>query len=174
MSLFKSNTFLFFALTLLVWGAWQWYKAPAFSEGQKAPDFVGYLENGDSIRLSDFEGKYVLLDFWASWCGPCRRKNPELVRIYERHKTQAFTIISVGLEARKAPWLQAIAQDGLRWPYHISDIQRMDDHVARLYSVREIPTTYLLSPDRQVIGVNLDFESMDALLTQKLAELPSH
>ena len=135
---------------LLVWGAIKLYRAPAYSNGTPAPDFVGYKMDGDSIRLSDFKGQMILLDFWGSWCGPCRQENVTLVRIYNKYKNATFQkeskfdIISVGIETRKKYWLNAIEQDGLVWPNHVSDLKRLNDHVALLYGVREIPTTYLL------------------------------
>ncbi len=158
----------------IVWGGLQWYRAPKFSQGNKAPDFVGYLPEGDSIRLSSFEGDLVLLDFWGSWCGPCRQHNRSLVKIYAKYKDKdfgnggRFQIISLGMETNKKRWLSAIEKDQLIWDMHVSDIKRLDDHVALLYGVREIPTTYLVDAEQNIIATNPTEEQLDEILTQKL------
>lgn len=171
---FFKNWLAFPLLLGLVWLGWKWYAAPAFSNGTKAPSFVGQLPTGDSIALEDFRGQYVLLDFWASWCAPCRKASPELVRLYEKYhsapfaEAKGFTIISVGMEKDRGAWLRAIKKDNLYWPNHISDLKRMNDHVGLLYGVREIPTTYLLNPQGVIVGVNLSESELDKLLERQL------
>ena len=151
------------------------YKKPKYAHGEVAPNFVNYLANGDSIQLSDFEGKMVLLDFWGSWCGPCREENPKLVKLYEKFNGKKFKdfedfeIISVGIETRKQRWLNAIKKDGLYWENHVSDFQRLNSKTAKLYGVREIPTKYLISPEGYIIGVNTPFEELDKILSDELA-----
>jgi len=163
-------------IILIVWGAKKLYQAPAFSNGVPAPDFVGYKPNGDSLRLSNFEGQLVLLEFWGSWCGPCRQHNKKIVPLYHKYKdakfknATKFNIISVGVETQKKRWLAAIKKDKLVWDNHISDIKRLNDHVALKYGVREIPTSYLLDANRQIIGVNLSGEELDEILTQRQVE----
>jgi thiol-disulfide isomerase/thioredoxin len=158
---------------LVVWLAIKWYKMPGQSSGAMAPDFVGYLANGDSLQLSDFKGDLVFLDFWGSWCGPCRAYNKGLVEIYQKYKNTKFkkerklTIISVGIEIQKNYWLTAIQQDGLVWPNHVSDINRLYDHVALLYGIKEIPNTFLIDGNGQIIGVNLLEEKLDEILAQR-------
>lgn len=158
----------------LVWLGWKWYAAPAFSNGTIAPNFVGQTMTGDSIELNDFKGKFVLLDFWASWCAPCRKDSPKLVSLYNKYKSaefasaEGFAIISIGMEKSREAWLKAIRQDNLYWPYHISDLKRMNDHVGQLYGVRQIPTTYLLNPKGVIVGVNLSEIEIDKLLKRQL------
>lgn len=154
-----------FILLLIAGGAyWRyWYVTPAHSSGEPAPDFTGYLANGDSIRLSQFKGKKVLLDFWGSWCGPCRRANRDLVAIYNQNPDK-FEIISIGIEDNAERWQKAIAQDGLSWKHHISDLRMFDDHVALLYGIRAIPATLLLDEQGHILKVKPTKEQLKALI----------
>ncbi len=161
-------------IILIVWLGLKWYKAPIFSQGTDVPNFVGYLPDGDSIQLADFKGQIVLLDFWGSWCGPCRQNNRSLVNIYRQYKDASFineskfTIISIGAESRKSSWLAAIEKDGLVWPYHISDLKRLDDHVALLYGIKEIPTTYLLDGNQNILKTNPTEQELNEILSLRL------
>ena len=155
----------------LVWLGLRWYRTPGVKHGQQSPDFVGYLANGDSMRLSDLEGQVVLLDFWGSWCGPCRKANRDLVDLYQVYKnaefedgSKGFTILSVGIETDKQAWLNAIEKDGLVWPHHVSDLERFSDRVALLYGIREIPSTFLLNGQREVLAVNAAVPQLRATL----------
>ena len=103
--------------------------------GKLAPDFEETKTDGSKMKLSDLRGSVVLIDFWASWCGPCRRENPAVVQLYEQYKDQGFTVISVSLDKDKAKWLAAIEKDNLSWPNHVSDLGSWNSKVARQYGV---------------------------------------
>lgn len=153
---------------------YQWYKAPKYSQGEVAPNFTSITPNGEEMSLSDFKGQYVLLDFWGSWCGPCRVESPSLVQLYTKYKgtefenADGFTIFSVGMETNKDRWKAAIQQDNLYWSNHVSEVKRLNSDVALQYKVREIPTKYLISPEGNIIGVNMGFAEMDKLLSKQL------
>lgn len=170
----KLKELLFIPLIMfLVWGAIKIYRIPGQSKGAMAPDFVGYMPDGDSLRLSDFKGQLVLLDFWGSWCGPCRQHNSKVVPIYQKYQgvtfqeESNFTIISVGIETNKNRWLAAIKKDNLDWPNHVSDISRLEDHVALAYGIKEIPNTFLIDGKGQIIGVNLSPEKLEEILAKR-------
>ncbi len=166
--------FILFFLVLLVAGFGYWYwKVPKFSDGELAPDFTSTRPDGSSMTLSDYRGDYVLLDFWGSWCLPCRKENPQLVQLHKKYKearfqdASAFTMVSVAIEMNPKAWKAAIAKDGLAWPNHVSTVSRFKDPVAQLYGVREIPTKYLIGPQGNVLSVNQSVAEIDAFLAGK-------
>lgn len=143
-------------------------KLKATSVGSVAPDFTQNDPTGKPISLSSFKGKYVLLDFWASWCGPCRQENPNVVKAYNQYKAKNFTILSVSLDRPngKDAWLQAIKDDGLTWN-HVSDLQFWNNQVAKLYSIQSIPGNFLIDPTGKIVAKDLRGEELE----QKLAQL---
>jgi len=132
-----------------------------------APDIEMANPNGELMRLSDLRGQYVLVDFWASWCGPCRRENPNVVRLYNKYKNKGFTIFSVSLDEDPEAWKTAISRDKLSWPNHVSDLKRWDSPVIQQYGFTGIPFTVLLNKEGNFIAVNLRGEALE----QKLKEL---
>lgn len=138
----------------------------AFIIGGVAPDFAQKTPEGQDIKLSELRGKVVLIDFWASWCGPCRRENPNVVRVYNQYKDKGFEILGVSLDNAKDRWLQAIQQDGLTW-MHVSDLKGWSNAVAQTYGVRSIPQTILLDAEGKIIARNLRGPSLE----EKLAEI---
>lgn len=120
----------------------------------KAPDFALPDTSGKKVALSSFKGKYVLLDFWASWCQPCREENPNVVAAYNQFKNKNFTILSVSLDQDKDAWLKAIHDDGLTWN-HVSDLKHWDSEAANLYNVTGIPYNFLIDPNGNIIAEDL-------------------
>ncbi|MFT3737427.1 MAG: TlpA disulfide reductase family protein [Breznakibacter sp.] len=134
--------------------------------GNKAIDFSAPSPNGDTVTLSDFYGNYLLLDFWASWCGPCRKENPNLVKAYRKFKEKGFNIVGVSLDKDRERWLSAVASDSLDW-VHVSDLLFWDSKPAQLYGIRSIPSNFLLGADGTIIGQNLHGDELE----KKLEEL---
>jgi len=136
--------------------------------GATAPDFIQNDVNGVPVRLSSFKGKYVLLDFWASWCGPCRQENPNVVRTYNKYKGKNFTILGVSLDREngKSAWLAAIKNDGLTWT-QVSDLKYWNNLAATVYGVQSIPQNFLIDPTGKIVAKNLRGDDLD----NKLGEL---
>lgn len=150
------------------------YMRPAFVNGAQIPEFSATLLGGEEMRLSQLRGDYVLLDFWGSWCGPCRAANPDLVALHEQFGGRGFHIVSIAIDRDEAAWQRAIQQDGLAWPYHIIDrtsSQRFfDGPLAKQFGVKSVPTTYLINPKGTIVGVNLEKDKLAALLADKLTK----
>jgi len=123
--------------------------------GKEAPDFEENKIDGTTMKLSDLRGKVVLLDFWASWCGPCRKENPAVVALYNKYKDDGFTIMSVSLDKNKDSWIAAIEKDGLTWPNHVSDLNFWSSRVPKMYNVRGIPFTVLIDEEGNIIKTKL-------------------
>ena len=134
--------------------------------GTMAPEIALPSPDGDTILLSSLRGKYVLLDFWASWCPPCRLENPNLVRIYEKYQGKGFEIYQVSLDRTRDDWLRGIEEDGLHW-IHVSDLQFWKSVVVPVYNLQGIPMSYLLDRQGRIIAQNLKGDMLD----QKLKEL---
>jgi len=130
-----------------------------FVKGAVAPDFTQNTPEGEPLSLSDLRGKVVLVDFWASWCGPCRRENPNVVRLYHQYKDNGFDVLGVSLDKSKAPWLKAIKKDELPWN-NVSDLKGWSNKAAQLYSVSSIPHTILLDREGRIIARNLRGEQL--------------
>jgi len=137
--------------------------------GMTAPDISLPSPNGKTRSLSDLRGKVVLLDFWASWCGPCRRANPHVVEVYKKYKSKGFEVFSVSLDRPdgKDKWIEAIKQDGLVWDNHVSDLKFWDSAPAGVYGVRSIPKTFLIGKDGKIVALdprdNLEQELLKVL-----------
>ncbi len=148
------------------------YVAQQIADAKKNPigkvlaDFSQADTSGKTLTLSSLKGKYVLVDFWASWCGPCRQENPNVVNAFQKYRNKNFTVLGVSLDKAKKPWIDAIAMDNLTWP-HVSDLQGWQNAAALQYQIASIPQNFLIDPNGVVIAKNL----RGAALDQKLASL---
>ncbi len=134
--------------------------------GSPAPEFSGPTPTGDVLALNEVKGKVILVDFWAAWCKPCRRENPNIVSVYNKYKDKGLNIVGVSLDRKAEDWTQAIAADGLEWN-HISNLQYFQDPIAKMYNINAIPAAFLLDENGVIIAKNLRGPALE----EKVAEL---
>ena len=156
------------------------YSQPKYTNGKTAPAIEGKLINGLDFELKDLKGQYVLIDFWGSWCGPCRAQSPHMRDLYSKFNKanfdngEGFTIVNIGVEKDTSRWLRAIAQDQLNWPYHIMDqtssLRFFNGKISKQYGIVAVPSSYLVDPIGNIIGTNMAPEHIDRLLEQHLSK----
>ena len=144
-------------------GAW------AKTDQAPAPDFTLKSQNGDNLKLSELRGKVILINFWASWCGPCRMENPHVVELYNHYHDKGLNIIGVSLDKDEAKWKEAIAKDGLTWN-HISNLKFWADPIAEKYNVKAIPATFIVDANGVIIAKDLRGAELDAKIKELLGE----
>ena len=132
-----------------------------------APNFTLSTPEGQEMALYDVKGKIKVIDFWASWCGPCRMENPNMVKLYQDFKDKGLAVISVSLDEKKDKWLEAIKKDGLTW-LHLSDLKGWTGDVVRMYNIDAVPTIFVLDENNRIIAKNLRGEKLRALVSEKL------
>lgn len=138
-------------------------EALKFAVGTQAPNFSQKDQNGKLISLADYKGKFVLLDFWASWCAPCRKENPNLLKAYQQFHGPNFDILAISLDSNKDAWAKAIIDDQLAWT-HVSDLKGWKNEVALLYGIRSVPSNIFIDPNGKIIAKDLRGESLTAFL----------
>lgn len=135
--------------------------------GTVAINFTQKDTSGKAVSLASFKGKYVLVDFWASWCGPCRQENPNVVAAFQKYKAKNFTVLGISLDENRNNWIQAIRKDKLAWT-HVSDLKYFENEVAKLYRINSIPANFLIDPTGKIIARNLRGEELDQTLANIL------
>lgn len=170
------NKLINIALGLIVLGFIYifFFKKPKLDAGSEASNFTAELIDGSSFTLSDLRGKYVLIDFWGSWCGPCHRENPKLVETYNRFKSQkfrsaeGFEVVSIALEKTDSSWKKTADRYGFNWKYQIVEKAQfvMLSQLAKKYGVTDIPAKFLIDPQGKIIGVNQNFTEIAEILSK--------
>lgn len=153
------------------------YLKPKNISGEIAPSIEGNLLNGSAFNLNQLSGKYVLVDFWGSWCGPCRKQSPEKVKLYEKfhnvsfENADGFEIVSIAVDEPGDKLTKAIQIDGLQWQYHLAAAERFDNPLVKAYDIREIPAKFLIGPDGRIVASNPEITEIYKILHARQADL---
>ncbi len=141
----------------------QMERVKPLSVGHKAPEFAVNSIDGKPVRLSDYKGKYVMLDFWASWCVPCRRENPNVVKQYALYKGKGLNILGISLDQEKADWQKAVKDDGITWQ-QASDLKRFDGPMEQLFQIEAIPSNFIIDPNGMIVAKNVTGDDLSGFL----------
>jgi len=154
-------------LLALYFGGRAWYFTPTVGGTQMATNFTAVRADGKRFQLTDLHGKYVLLDFWGSWCGPCRRESPQLVKMHAQTKDR-LTIVSIAIERDSTAWRRSRTRDARNWPFQVMEttasLKFLNGKVADLYGVNKVPTNFLIGPDGVIVGVDVPLADIPALM----------
>lgn len=156
-----------FFIPLILLAAWfggrAWYFTPSVGAEELAKDFTAVRADGQTFSLSDLRGNFVLLDFWGSWCGPCRRESPELVALHKQYGDQ-LTIVSIAIEKDSSAWQRARTQDARLWTYQVMDgtesLRFLSGNIASLYGINRVPTNVLINPEGSILGLNVSLSDI--------------
>jgi len=167
---------IIFFISVLGYLGYTLYSKTRTTNGSKVAEIEGVLPDNSAFKLSQLEGNFVLIDFWGSWCPPCRRDNPKLVALYDKYEKKLFNeasgfeIVNVAIEKNDKRVHSAIKKDGLRWPYHIIQTSKLvlSSPLALSYGVTDLPTMFFVAPDGTLIGRNMSFAEIDAYLAERL------
>lgn len=173
-----NKTFILLAVVLLVYVGRYFYMQPKVVNGENSPQISGTLLNGEAFDLKDLKGKYVLVDFWGSWCQPCLVEMPGIVMINDKYKNAQFkeanglTLVSVAIERDENRWRKAVNRIGMPWKHHLADITSsfkfINSPIASEFGVKQVPSKFLLNEEGVIIGVNQSIEELDAFLAKRL------
>jgi thiol-disulfide isomerase/thioredoxin len=163
----------FFVAISLFYLVKYFYLKPDIKVAQDCPSIHAVLADGQPFDLSQLKGRYVLIDFWASWCGPCRKESPLLKKFYQQWKQadfqngQGLEILSIAVESNREDWQNAINQDQPDWPLHILELDQFHSPLVKKFGVKQIPTKILIDPLQHIVAVDQSFEEMNELLARK-------
>lgn len=177
----KKKNLFYFILPLLFVGyliGKKIYFTPAYDDGELAPQIAATLANGDNFNLSELKGKYVLLEFWGSWCGPCIAEMPDIKSLYGKYSeadfldAEGFAVVSVAVEKKEDRWRRALEKYNMPWEYQVYDeatsLKFFNSPIADAYGVKQVPTKFLISPSGTIISVDKSPEEIDRFLKEKI------